>query len=199
MNQIFFPCSLDKLTSFFLHAFPTMTCHLFRWRIVDHSMKFKEDSYMGWEAHFLYPFGMYVAWQIGFLIMTGNFFLKLDEILFPDKNCPNFYLQKSREYFCGFFVHFFYFVDNFNFQTKIVQNSWKIFAALDEMKVENSDKIENGEKKKENWEKYWKLDKKKLQKKFHEYLDNFCLGLEIKVVNKIENWTKKPQKIFTNF
>ena len=78
---------------------------------------------MGWEAHFLYPFGMYVAWQIGFLIMTGNFFLKLDEILFPDKNCPNFYLQKSREYFCGFFVHFFYFVDNFNFQTKIVQNS----------------------------------------------------------------------------
>ena len=45
---------------------------------------------MGWEAHFLYPFGMYVAWQIGFLIMTGNFFLKLDEILFPDKNCPNF-------------------------------------------------------------------------------------------------------------
>jgi len=62
--------SLDKLTSFFLHAFPTMTCHLFRWRIVDHSMKFKEDSYMGWEAHFLYPFGMYVAWQIGFLIMT---------------------------------------------------------------------------------------------------------------------------------
>ena len=62
---------------------------------------------MGWEAHFLYPFGMYVAWQIGFLIMTGNFFLKLDEILFPDKNCPNFLLQRSREYFCGYFVHFF--------------------------------------------------------------------------------------------
>ena len=50
---------------------------------------------MGWEAHFLYPFGMYVAWQIGFLIMTGNFFLKLDEILFPDKNCPDFLLQKK--------------------------------------------------------------------------------------------------------
>ena len=52
---------------------------------------------MGWEAHFLYPFGMYVAWQIGFLIMTGNFFLKLDEILFPDKNCPNFLLLSTSE------------------------------------------------------------------------------------------------------
>ena len=63
--------SLDKLTSFFLHAFPTMTCHLFRWRIVDHSMKFTDASYMGWQAHLVYPFGMYVAWQIGYLFMTG--------------------------------------------------------------------------------------------------------------------------------
>ena len=67
------------------------------------------------------------------------------------------------------------------------------------MKVENSDKIENGEKKKGKWRKILKVGQKKTAKKFHEYLDNFCLGLEIKVVNKIENWTKKPQKIFTNF
>ena len=73
VKLIIFSFSLDKLTSFFLHAFPTMTCHLFRWRIVDHSMKFMEDSYMGWEAHLVYPFGMYVAWQIGFLVMTGKF------------------------------------------------------------------------------------------------------------------------------
>ena len=67
--------SLDKLTSFFLHAFPTMTCHLFRWRIVDHSMKFTDASYMGWQAHLVYPFGMYVAWQIGYLFMTGRTYL----------------------------------------------------------------------------------------------------------------------------
>ena len=66
------------------------------------------------------------------------------------------------------------------------------------MKVENSDKIENGEKKRKI-EKNIESWTKKTAKKFHEYLDNFCLGLEIKVVNKIENWTKKPQKIFTNF
>ena len=40
---------------------------------MDHSMTFMEDSYMGWEAHLVYPFGMYVAWQIGFLVMTGKF------------------------------------------------------------------------------------------------------------------------------
>ena len=62
--------SLDKLTSFFLHAFPTMVCHLYRWRIVDHSLKFREE-YMGWEAHLAYPLGIYVAWQIGYLLMTG--------------------------------------------------------------------------------------------------------------------------------
>jgi len=61
--------SLDKLTSFFLHAFPTMVCHLYRWRIVEHSLKF-HDEYIGWEAHFAYPLGIYVAWQIGYLFMT---------------------------------------------------------------------------------------------------------------------------------
>jgi len=61
--------SLDKLTSFFLHAFPTMVCHLYRWRIVDHSLKFREE-YIGLEAHFAYPLGIYVAWQIAYLFMT---------------------------------------------------------------------------------------------------------------------------------
>ena len=66
--------SLDKLTSFFLHAFPTMVCHLYRWRIVDHSLKFREE-YMGWEAHLAYPLGIYVAWQIGYLFMTGMYYI----------------------------------------------------------------------------------------------------------------------------
>ena len=64
--------SLDKLTSFVLHAFPTMTCHLFRWRIGDHGMKFTDPTYMGLQTHLVYPLGMYLAWQIGYLVMTGN-------------------------------------------------------------------------------------------------------------------------------
>ena len=164
MNQIFFPCSLDKLTSFFLHAFPTMTCHLFRWRIVDHSMKFKEDSYMGWEAHFLYPFGMYVAWQIGFLIMTGNFFLKLDEILFPDKNCPNFYLQKSREYFCGFFVHFFILLTILISRQKLSKIREKFLQLWTKWKLKIRTKLKM-EKKKGKWSKILKVGQKKTAKK----------------------------------
>lgn len=61
--------SLDKLTSFFLHAFPTMVCHIYRWRLVDHSMRFR-DVYIGFEAHFMYPLGLYVVWQIGYLLLT---------------------------------------------------------------------------------------------------------------------------------
>ena len=62
--------SLDKLTSFFLHAFPTMLCHIYRWRLVDHSLKFTND-YMGVEPHLLMPLGIYFAWQIGYIFMTG--------------------------------------------------------------------------------------------------------------------------------
>ena len=54
------------------------------------------------------------------------------------------------------------------------------------MKVENSYKIENGEKKRKIEKNIESWTKKKTAKKFHEYLDNFCLGLEIKVVNKID-------------
>ena len=63
--------SLDKLTSFMLHAFPTMVCHIYRWRLVDHSLKFNND-YMGIESHLLLPLGIYFAWQIGYILMTGQ-------------------------------------------------------------------------------------------------------------------------------
>merc|ERR1712141_124746 len=61
--------SLDKLTSFFLHAFPTMLCHIYRWKLVDHGLKFTND-YMGIESHLVMPLGIYFAWQVGYVFMT---------------------------------------------------------------------------------------------------------------------------------
>ena len=55
----------------FLQAFPTLMCHIYRWRLVDHSLKFSTD-YMGLEGHLLYSLGIYAAWQIGYLVMTGE-------------------------------------------------------------------------------------------------------------------------------
>ena len=89
--------SLDKLTSFFLHAFPTMTCHLFRWRIVDHDMKFK-DPYIGFEAHFLYPFGLYLAWQIWYLVMT--------EIVLKSRLDADQEIITSQRYFSDFSIKY---------------------------------------------------------------------------------------------
>ena len=43
---------------------------------MEHSLKF-HDEYIGWEAHFAYPLGIYVAWQIGYLFMTGKLILNL--------------------------------------------------------------------------------------------------------------------------
>lgn len=61
--------SLDKLTSFFLHAFPTMLCHIWRWKLVDHAIKF-QDEYIGVEAHFGLPLAIYAAWQTFYILMT---------------------------------------------------------------------------------------------------------------------------------
>ena len=38
---------------------------------MEHSLKFHDD-YIGWEAHFAYPLGIYVAWQITYLFITGK-------------------------------------------------------------------------------------------------------------------------------
>lgn len=61
--------SLDKVTSFFLHAFPTMMCHIYRWKLVDHGITFTDD-YIGLEAHFAVPLVMYALWQVGYLFIT---------------------------------------------------------------------------------------------------------------------------------
>ena len=158
-------------------------------------MKFKEDSYMGWEAHFLYPFGMYVAWQIGFLIMTGNFFLKLDEILFPDKNCPNFYLQKSREYFCGFFVHFFILLTILISRQKLSKIREKFLQLWTKWKLKIRTKLKM-EKKKENWEKYWKLDKKNC-KKISRIFGQFLSGTGNQSCQQNRKLDKKSRKKFS--
>ena len=46
---------------------------------MEHSLKF-HDEYIGWEAHFAYPLGIYVAWQIGYLFMTGKLILKIQGV-----------------------------------------------------------------------------------------------------------------------
>jgi len=61
--------SLDKLTSFFLHAFPTMLCHIYRWKLVDHGLTFT-NGYIGIESHLVYPLGIYFSWQVAYLLMT---------------------------------------------------------------------------------------------------------------------------------
>ncbi len=84
--------SLEKLTSFFLHAFPPMLCHLYRyssarkcmlmyrwhligifcrWRLIpteaiSHDMEWKYGE-LFWPA-----LGMYIAWQVTYLFLTGK-------------------------------------------------------------------------------------------------------------------------------
>ncbi len=62
--------SLEKLTSFFLHVFPPMLCHLYRWRLIPTDTIEKE---MSWEySDLILPsMGMYIVWQISYLLLTG--------------------------------------------------------------------------------------------------------------------------------
>eukprot|EP00096_Caligus_rogercresseyi_P012161 TRINITY_DN5014_c0_g1_i1.p1 TRINITY_DN5014_c0_g1~~TRINITY_DN5014_c0_g1_i1.p1 ORF type:complete len:506 (-),score=191.06 TRINITY_DN5014_c0_g1_i1:210-1727(-) len=54
--------SMDKVTSFFLHAFAPMYCHLARWRLINPSFP-AEDSTLGFSTGFLYPLLTYFLWQ----------------------------------------------------------------------------------------------------------------------------------------
>merc|ERR1711915_566167 len=61
--------SLDKLTSFFLHAFPPLTMHLLRWGLIPCSAIQFEDALSLSELTLL-PLGLYAVWQLGYLIIT---------------------------------------------------------------------------------------------------------------------------------
>merc|ERR1719289_806744 len=61
--------SLDKLTSFFLHAFPPLTVHLFRWGLIQNKHIKLEDTL--WDAEsFWAAVGLYLVWQIGYWVIT---------------------------------------------------------------------------------------------------------------------------------
>jgi len=61
--------SLDKLTSFFLHAFPPLTVHLFRWGLIPNPAIIKEDHLAPLEV-LLLPLGLYLIWQLGYWTIT---------------------------------------------------------------------------------------------------------------------------------
>jgi len=62
--------SCDKLTSFFLHAFPPLTLHLYRWGCIPSQMFDKEDS-LKMNEWLLYPLVLYIVWQVGYIFVTG--------------------------------------------------------------------------------------------------------------------------------
>ena len=61
--------SLDKLTSFFLHAFPPIVVHLLRWGLIPSPYHYPDTS-LSITQLFTYPLLLYLAWQIGYLFIT---------------------------------------------------------------------------------------------------------------------------------
>lgn len=61
--------SLDKLTSFFLHAFPPLTVHLFRWGLIPNPAIQRDDHLAPLEVLVL-PLGLYLVWQFGYWTIT---------------------------------------------------------------------------------------------------------------------------------
>eukprot|EP00090_Calanus_glacialis_P037206 TRINITY_DN6383_c0_g1_i4.p1 TRINITY_DN6383_c0_g1~~TRINITY_DN6383_c0_g1_i4.p1 ORF type:complete len:583 (+),score=210.75 TRINITY_DN6383_c0_g1_i4:168-1751(+) len=61
--------SLDKLTSFFLHAFPPLTVHLFRWGLIPNPA-IRHDDHLAPVEVLLLPLGLYLCWQLGYWTFT---------------------------------------------------------------------------------------------------------------------------------
>jgi len=62
--------SLDKMTSFFVHAFPPVAMHLFRWKIIPNDLPLDGSSYLPLYANFVLPLFFYAVWQGSYLIIT---------------------------------------------------------------------------------------------------------------------------------
>jgi len=58
--------SLDKLTSIFIHVFPPLTLHLFRWGLIP-STSILPDDVLSMSDLLLMPLLMYIFWQLGFV------------------------------------------------------------------------------------------------------------------------------------
>jgi len=61
--------SLDKLTSIFIHVFPPLTLHLYRWSLIP-SEAIKAEDVISWTDLLVMPTLMYLVWQIFFLYVT---------------------------------------------------------------------------------------------------------------------------------
>jgi len=61
--------SLDKLTSFFLHALPPLTVHLLRWGLIPNPAIHHDDNLTLLEFLML-PIGLYLCWQLGYWTVT---------------------------------------------------------------------------------------------------------------------------------
>ena len=62
--------SLDKVTSFFLHAFPPVVMHLHRWKMIKNDLPLDHESYLPIYANFVLPLLFYAVWQVTYLFMT---------------------------------------------------------------------------------------------------------------------------------
>lgn len=64
---------LDKVTSFFLHAFPPLLCHLLRWDLIPCNAV-QENTSISFGPYFFSAVGIYVCWQIMYLVATEYLF-----------------------------------------------------------------------------------------------------------------------------
>jgi len=62
--------SLDKLTSFFLHAFPPILMHLHRWKYISNDLPIEDDATLPLYSNFVLPLLVYGFWQISYLLAT---------------------------------------------------------------------------------------------------------------------------------
>ncbi|XP_040580638.1 uncharacterized protein [Lepeophtheirus salmonis] len=60
--------SMDKVTSFFIHAFAPMQCHLTRWNLIDPSFP-PPSSTIDFYSGFINPLLAYLTWQIVYIFL----------------------------------------------------------------------------------------------------------------------------------
>ena len=63
--------SLDKLTSFFLHAFPPVMMHLYRWKFISTDLPLNDEDSLPLYTNFVTALLIYGVWQISYLIATN--------------------------------------------------------------------------------------------------------------------------------
>jgi len=63
--------SLDKLTSFWLHAFPPVMMHLYRWKLISSKLPLTDEDSLPLYSNFVLAMLIYGIWQISYLIATN--------------------------------------------------------------------------------------------------------------------------------